>query len=175
MKIAGASDPDLVLTEMKMPIMSGIELLDYIHQLYPALPVIVMTAFGTVEKAVFLETVDIYGSSLVIRKKFGALNLLWHGYSKSSLSLPWISKNHGYPTSSSIFSNSSSSPYSPRSACARFQSAIFPSISLYRLPSMGRCSESFYCAIDRVCVCPFLWESCHFWNISGRYSKCIKS
>ncbi|HEY9073456.1 MAG TPA: response regulator, partial [Desulfobaccales bacterium] len=52
LKIAGASDLDLVLTDMKMPKMSGIELLDELHRLYPDLPVIIMTAFGTVEKAV---------------------------------------------------------------------------------------------------------------------------
>jgi two-component system NtrC family response regulator len=52
LKIAGASDLDLVLTDMKMPKMSGIELLDALHRLYSDLPVIIMTAFGTVEKAV---------------------------------------------------------------------------------------------------------------------------
>lgn len=52
LKIAGASDLDLVLTDMKMPKMSGIELLDDMHRLYPDLPVIIMTAYGTVEKAV---------------------------------------------------------------------------------------------------------------------------
>jgi two-component system NtrC family response regulator len=52
LKIAGASDLDLVLTDMKMPKMSGIELLDQVQRLYPDLPVIIMTAFGTVEKAV---------------------------------------------------------------------------------------------------------------------------
>ena len=51
-KIAGASDLDLVLTDMKMPKMSGIELLDELQRLYPDLPVIFMTAYGTVEKAV---------------------------------------------------------------------------------------------------------------------------
>jgi two-component system, NtrC family, response regulator len=51
-KIAAASDLDLVLTDMKMPKMTGIELLDKLQQLYPGLPVIIMTAFGTVEKAV---------------------------------------------------------------------------------------------------------------------------
>jgi two-component system NtrC family response regulator len=52
LKIAGAADLDLVLTDMKMPKMTGIELLDQLHRLYPDLPVIIMTAFGTVEKAV---------------------------------------------------------------------------------------------------------------------------
>jgi two-component system NtrC family response regulator len=52
LKIAGASDLDLVLTDMKMPKMSGIELLDEFNRLYPDLPVIIMTAYGTVEKAV---------------------------------------------------------------------------------------------------------------------------
>jgi two-component system NtrC family response regulator len=51
-KIAGAADLDLVLTDMKMPKMSGIELLEKLQQDNPDLPVIIMTAFGTVEKAV---------------------------------------------------------------------------------------------------------------------------
>jgi two-component system NtrC family response regulator len=52
LKIAGVSDLDLVLTDMKMPRMSGIQLLDELRRLYPDLPVIIMTAYGTVEKAV---------------------------------------------------------------------------------------------------------------------------
>ncbi len=52
LKIAAVSDLDLVLTDMKMPKMSGIELLDEMRRLYPDLPVIIMTAYGTVEKAV---------------------------------------------------------------------------------------------------------------------------
>jgi len=46
------SDVDLVLTDMKMPGMDGIELLELIKKRDPELPVIVMTAHGTVEKAV---------------------------------------------------------------------------------------------------------------------------
>jgi two-component system, NtrC family, response regulator len=51
-KIAADTDLDLVLTDMKMPKMSGIELLDELRRLYADLPVIIMTAYGTVEKAV---------------------------------------------------------------------------------------------------------------------------
>jgi two-component system, NtrC family, response regulator len=51
-KITADADLDLVLTDMKMPKMSGIELLDEVRRLYPDLPVIIMTAYGTVEKAV---------------------------------------------------------------------------------------------------------------------------
>jgi two-component system NtrC family response regulator len=46
------SDVDLVLTDMKMPLMDGIELLEKIKLTDPDLPVIMMTAHGTVEKAV---------------------------------------------------------------------------------------------------------------------------
>jgi two-component system NtrC family response regulator len=47
-----ASDIDLVLTDMKMPVMSGIDLLERVKQKDPDLPVIMMTAHGTVDKAV---------------------------------------------------------------------------------------------------------------------------
>jgi two-component system, NtrC family, response regulator len=46
------NDLDLMITDMKMPRMSGIELMEQLKQVYPDLPVIMMTAYGTVEKAV---------------------------------------------------------------------------------------------------------------------------
>ena len=46
------SDLDLVITDMKMPGMDGMELLEKTKQLKPDLPVIMMTAHGTIEMAV---------------------------------------------------------------------------------------------------------------------------
>ena len=43
---------DLVVTDMKMPGMDGLELLGRIKQQWPDIPVIMMTAHGTVDKAV---------------------------------------------------------------------------------------------------------------------------
>jgi two-component system, NtrC family, response regulator len=45
-------DLDLVITDMKMPGMDGMALLEQIHADNPDLPVVMMTAFGSVEKAV---------------------------------------------------------------------------------------------------------------------------
>ena len=48
-----AAEPfDLVITDIKMPEMDGLELLRQLKEYDPALPVIVMTAYGTVESAV---------------------------------------------------------------------------------------------------------------------------
>jgi two-component system NtrC family response regulator len=52
LEILASSDVDLVLTDMKMPVMDGIELLENVKALDPDLPVIMMTAHGTVDKAV---------------------------------------------------------------------------------------------------------------------------
>ena len=46
------SDLDLLVTDMKMPGMSGMELLEESKKIKPDLPVIMMTAFGTIEMAV---------------------------------------------------------------------------------------------------------------------------
>jgi two-component system NtrC family response regulator len=52
LEILANTDIDLVLTDMKMPSMDGIELLERIKDKDEDLPVIMMTAYGTVDKAV---------------------------------------------------------------------------------------------------------------------------
>ena len=52
LEIVKSTDLDLVVTDMKMSPMDGTELLRHIKAVYPDLPVIMMTAYGTVEKAV---------------------------------------------------------------------------------------------------------------------------
>jgi two-component system NtrC family response regulator len=52
LEIFKESDLDLVLTDMKMPKIDGIELLESIRSINSEIPVIIMTAYATVEKAV---------------------------------------------------------------------------------------------------------------------------
>lgn len=47
-----ALDLDVVITDMKMPGMDGMAFLERVHLYHPELPVIMMTAYGSVEKAV---------------------------------------------------------------------------------------------------------------------------
>lgn len=44
--------PDIIITDLKMPDISGIELLEKVKTINPGICVVVMTAFGTVENAV---------------------------------------------------------------------------------------------------------------------------
>ena len=44
--------PDLILTDLKMPLMDGIELLTTVRERYPTIPCVVMTAFASIENAV---------------------------------------------------------------------------------------------------------------------------
>ncbi len=52
LEIINHVDLDLVITDMKMPEMDGIVLLEKIKQIDSNLPVMMMTAYGTIEKAV---------------------------------------------------------------------------------------------------------------------------
>jgi two-component system NtrC family response regulator len=52
LEIFKESDLDLVLTDMRMPKIDGIELLESIRSINNEVPVIIMTAYATVEKAV---------------------------------------------------------------------------------------------------------------------------
>ena len=47
-----AQDPDLVITDLKMPGMDGMELLSRIQASFPEIPVVMLTAHGTVTNAV---------------------------------------------------------------------------------------------------------------------------
>ena len=44
--------PALILTDLKMPGLSGLELLDRIRADYPEMPVVIITAFATIQNAV---------------------------------------------------------------------------------------------------------------------------
>lgn len=43
---------DLLITDLKMPEMGGLELLEQVHSLYPEADIIVLTAYGTIQSAV---------------------------------------------------------------------------------------------------------------------------
>ena len=48
----GRPDVDLILSDVRMPEMTGTELLKRVASRYPAIPFVIMTAFGTIEDAV---------------------------------------------------------------------------------------------------------------------------
>src|SRR4030043_93806 len=52
LRLVQECDIDLVLPDMKMPGMSGMELLEEAKNIKPEVPVIMMTAYGTIEMAV---------------------------------------------------------------------------------------------------------------------------
>ncbi|HIC85536.1 MAG TPA: sigma-54-dependent Fis family transcriptional regulator, partial [Desulfobacterales bacterium] len=52
LRLIRESDIDLVITDMRMPGTSGMELLEESKKMKPELPVIMMTAYGTIEMAV---------------------------------------------------------------------------------------------------------------------------
>lgn len=51
-KLAKINDISVVLSDIKMPVMDGIELLSNVSRKYPATPLIIMTAFGDISTAV---------------------------------------------------------------------------------------------------------------------------
>ena len=52
LRLVREADLDLIITDMRMPGMNGMELLEEAKKIDPELPVIMMTAYGTIEKAV---------------------------------------------------------------------------------------------------------------------------
>ncbi len=50
-KLLQESPFDLVVTDLKMPLVDGIDLVDIIKKIDPGLPIIIITAYGTIETA----------------------------------------------------------------------------------------------------------------------------
>ncbi|MBQ9537187.1 MAG: sigma-54-dependent Fis family transcriptional regulator [Desulfovibrionaceae bacterium] len=67
------SEVDVVVTDMKMPKLTGQEVLQHIKQFWPHLPVLIMTAFGSIESAVEVMK---YGAFDYITKPFSNDELL---------------------------------------------------------------------------------------------------
>jgi two-component system response regulator GlrR len=67
--------PDLVITDLKMAGMDGMALFEAIHQRHPALPVIILTAHGTIPQAV--EAIE-HGVFSFLTKPFDGKVLLNH-------------------------------------------------------------------------------------------------
>jgi DNA-binding NtrC family response regulator len=85
LKILRENSVDLVLTDLKLPGMSGLEFLQSVKRQNAAIPVVVMTAFGTVETAVeamkagasdyVLKPFSLNEMRMVIRKELDVHNL----------------------------------------------------------------------------------------------------
>ena len=65
--------PALVVTDLRMPGMDGLQLFESIHRQHPAMPVIILTAHGTIPDAVSATQRGVFG---VLTKPFDSQDLL---------------------------------------------------------------------------------------------------
>ena len=70
-----ASRPDLILTDLRMDGMDGMALFQEIQASYPGLPVIILTAHGTIPDAVAATKRGVFG---YLTKPYDAEELLYH-------------------------------------------------------------------------------------------------
>ncbi len=68
MEVLSISPPDLVITDLRMPEMNGMEILEQIQETDPDLPVIILTAHGTIPNAVAAMRAQAFG---YLGKPFG--------------------------------------------------------------------------------------------------------
>jgi len=59
-EIISNKDIDVLITDLKMPGMNGIQLFEYLNKNHPDIPIIFLTAYGTVESAVDAMTMGSY-------------------------------------------------------------------------------------------------------------------
>jgi DNA-binding NtrC family response regulator len=59
-RIVDNEDIDIIITDLKMPGMNGLQLFEYLTKRHPDIPIIFLTAYGTVESAVDAMTMGSY-------------------------------------------------------------------------------------------------------------------
>src|SRR5581483_4592360 len=85
LKLLGQQEIDLVVTDFRLPGMNGLEFLQAIKRINASLPVVMMTAYGSVESAVeamklgasdyVLKPFSLEEMTLLVRKQLDAHNL----------------------------------------------------------------------------------------------------
>jgi nitrogen regulation protein NR(I) len=71
---SGSAEYDVVLTDLRLPGLGGLELVHQLHSIQPHLPVILMTAHGTIETAIEATKMGAYD---YLQKPFEIPNLLY--------------------------------------------------------------------------------------------------
>jgi nitrogen regulation protein NR(I) len=97
---------DVVLTDLKMPGFSGLELVERLHSAKPKLPVIVMTAFGTTETAIEATKLGAYDYLLKPFDMEELLELLAKAVTGSRLMSEPLEMGQAPSTLSAIIGNS---------------------------------------------------------------------
>jgi nitrogen regulation protein NR(I) len=103
---AKADACDVVLTDLKMPGLSGLELIEQLHAAKPKLPIIMMTAFGTTETAIEATKLGAYDYLLKPFDMAELLDLVAKAVACNRLMSEPIEMGTARPTQSAIIGNS---------------------------------------------------------------------
>ena len=97
---------DVVLTDLKMPGLSGLELVEQLHAAKPKLPIIMMTAFGTTETAIEATKLGAYDYLLKPFDMGELLDLVVKAVASSRLMSEPLEMGKAHSTQSAIIGNS---------------------------------------------------------------------
>ncbi|MBI3709586.1 MAG: response regulator [Proteobacteria bacterium] len=70
LRIVESYKPDLVLTDIIMPEMEGIELIRAVRKIYPSTPVIAISGGGRTGNVDFLRVAKTFGAAAIMQKPF---------------------------------------------------------------------------------------------------------
>ncbi len=97
---------DVVLTDLKMPGLSGLELVEQLHAAKPKLPIIMMTAFGTTETAIEATKLGAYDYLLKPLDMGELFDLLAKAVASSRLMSEPLEMGKAHSAQSAIIGNS---------------------------------------------------------------------
>src|SRR6516225_3995652 len=103
---AQAEPCDLVLTDLKMPGLTGLELVERLHVVKPKLPIIMLTAFGTTETAIEATKLGAYDYLLKPFDMGELLDLVAKAFASSRLMSEPLQMGNASSAQSAIIGNS---------------------------------------------------------------------
>ena len=68
--LIGQAETDLLITDIRMPDLGGVELTRVIKKNYPSVKIIIMTAGGVISKTAYLNMAEVYGADFRLEKPF---------------------------------------------------------------------------------------------------------
>ncbi|MFW6094663.1 MAG: sigma-54-dependent transcriptional regulator [Pseudomonadota bacterium] len=170
----GGEMPDVVLTDLRMTEMDGIELLDRLQHEHPALPVLILTAHGTIPEAVEATQRGAVGFITkpidrddLLRKLEGALKAYGAGHDTETDGERWRTRSHRMQT---LLAEARAAAHSDASVLIRGETGTGKEMLARYIHDHSRRHDGPWITVNCTAIPEHLLESELFGHVKGAFT-----